>query len=269
MEQSIEKKLNNLLKLQIIDSNIFDIKKVRGALPEEVQDLEDEIIGYNTRLDKHNEKITNINQDIDDLKNKVSEAKKLIKKYKDQQMNVRNNREFDAISKEIELQELDSKLFIKKSGENEIKIEAIKVDIKSTKKIIKETTVVLKAKKNDLNLLSAESQGEEDKLLKEKIKAAKRIESSLLLGYEKLVERQRNGLAVVKVKRSACGGCFNIVPPQRQTEIKEKKKIILCEYCGRILADVIAEEIPTKTPVKRTKRTSMKVTKKVTKKASK
>jgi|TARA_B110000438_G_scaffold16833_1_gene15742 uncharacterized protein len=268
MEQSIEKKLNNLLKLQIIDSNIFDIKKVRGALPEEVQDLEDELIGYNTRLDKHNDKITNLNQDIDDLKNKVSEAKKLIKKYKDQQMNVRNNREFDAISKEIELQDLDSKLFIKKSGENEIKIDSTKEDIKTTKKIIKETTEVLKSKKNDLNVLSAESQGEEDKLIKEKTKAAKRIESSLLLGYEKLVQRQRNGLAVVKVKRSACGGCFNIVPPQRQTEIKEKKKIILCEYCGRILADVITEEIPEKKPVKRTKRTTKKVTKKVTKKAA-
>ena len=161
-----------------------------------------------------------------------------------------------------------SKLFIKKSGENEIKIDSTKEDIKTTKKIIKETTEVLKSKKNDLNVLSAESQGEEDKLIKEKTKASKRIESSLLLGYEKLVQRQRNGLAVVKVKRSACGGCFNIVPPQRQTEIKEKKKIILCEYCGRILADVITEEIPEKKPVKRTKRTTKKVTKKVTKKAA-
>ena len=257
MENSIVKKLENLLKLQEIDSKIFEIKKVRGALPEEVEDLEDELIGYNTRLDKFKEEIENNNKDIEDLKIKVSEAKKLIKKYKDQQMNVRNNREYDAISKEIELQELDSKLFVKKSGENELKIEQIKEDIKETKKVIKEKTQTLKAKKSDLDVLSDESKGEEKKLETLKNKASKKIESSLLLSYEKLVERQRNGLAVVKVSRNACGGCFNIVPPQRQAEIKEKRKIILCEYCGRILADVIAEVIKEK-PKKRTKRKTTK-----------
>ena len=257
MENSIVKKLENLLKLQEIDSKIFEIKKVRGALPEEVEDLEDELIGYNTRLDKFKEEIENNNKDIEDLKLKVSEAKKLIKKYKDQQMNVRNNREYDAISKEIELQELDSKLFVKKSGENELKIEQIKEDVKETKKVIKEKTQTLKAKKSDLDVLSDESKGEEKKLETLKNKASKKIESSLLLSYEKLVERQRNGLAVVKVSRNACGGCFNIVPPQRQAEIKEKRKIILCEYCGRILADVIAEVIKEK-PKKRTKRKTTK-----------
>tara|TARA_B100000214_G_scaffold366196_1_gene334843 strand:- start:241 stop:1023 length:783 start_codon:yes stop_codon:yes gene_type:complete len=257
MENSIVKKLENLLKLQEIDSKIFEIKKVRGALPEEVEDLEDELIGYNTRLDKFKEEIENNNKDIEDLKIKVSEAKKLIKKYKDQQMNVRNNREYDAISKEIELQELDSKLFVKKSGENELKIEQIKEDVKETKKVIKEKTQTLKAKKSDLDVLSDESKGEEKKLETLKNKASKKIESSLLLSYEKLVERQRNGLAVVKVSRNACGGCFNIVPPQRQAEIKEKRKIILCEYCGRILADVIAEVIKEK-PKKRTKRKTTK-----------
>ena len=257
MENSIVKKLENLLKLQEIDSKIFEIKKVRGALPEEVEDLEDELIGYNTRLDKFKEEIENNNKDIEDLKIKVSEAKKLIKKYKDQQMNVRNNREYDAISKEIELQELDSKLFVKKSGENELKIEQIKEDVKETKKVIKEKTQTLKAKKSDIDVLSDESKGEEKKLETLKNKASKKIESSLLLSYEKLVERQRNGLAVVKVSRNACGGCFNIVPPQRQAEIKEKRKIILCEYCGRILADVIAEVIKEK-PKKRTKRKTTK-----------
>ena len=257
MENSIVKKLENLLKLQEIDSKIFEIKKVRGALPEEVEDLEDEIIGYNTRLDKFKEKIENNKKDIDDLKLKVSEAKKLIKKYKDQQMNVRNNREYDAISKEIELQELDAKLFVKKSGENEIKIEKIKEDVKETKKVIKEKTQTLKTKKSDLDVLFEESKGEEKKLETLKNKASKKIEPSLLLSYEKLVERQRNGLAVVKVSRNACGGCFNIVPPQRQADIKEKRKIILCEYCGRILADVITEEVKEK-PKKRTKRKTTK-----------
>tara|TARA_B100000029_G_scaffold166620_1_gene162832 strand:- start:1140 stop:1919 length:780 start_codon:yes stop_codon:yes gene_type:complete len=257
MEHSTEKKLEKLLKLQEIDSKIFEIKKVRGALPQEVQDLEDELIGYNTRLDKFKEDIDNKNKDIDDYKIKISEAKKLIKKYKDQQMNVRNNREYDAISKEIESQELDTKLFVKKSGENDQKIEGVKEEIKATKKIIKEKTQMLKSKKSDLDLLSSESQEEEKKLNSLKTKASKKIEPSLLLSYEKLVERQRNGLAVVRVSRSACGGCFNIVPPQRQAEVKEKKKIILCEYCGRILADVIAEIIKEK-PKRRTKRKTAK-----------
>ncbi len=257
MEHSTEKKLEKLLKLQEIDSKIFEIKKVRGALPQEVQDLEDELIGYNTRLDKFKENIDNKNKDIDDYKIKISEAKKLIKKYKDQQMNVRNNREYDAISKEIELQELDTKLFVKKSGENDQKIEGVKEEIKATKKIIKEKTQMLKSKKSDLDVLSSESQEEEKKLNSLKTKASKKIEPSLLLSYEKLVERQRNGLAVVRVSRSACGGCFNVVPPQRQAEVKEKKKIILCEYCGRILADVIAEIIKEK-PKRRTKRKTAK-----------
>ena len=257
MEHSTEKKLEKLLKLQEIDSKIFEIKKVRGALPQEVQDLEDELIGYNTRLDKFKEDIDIKNKDIDDYKIKISEAKKLIKKYKDQQMNVRNNREYDAISKEIESQELDTKLFVKKSGENDQKIEGVKEEIKATKKIIKEKTQMLKSKKSDLDVLSSESKEEEKKLNSLKTKASKKIEPSLLLSYEKLVERQRNGLAVVRVSRSACGGCFNIVPPQRQAEVKEKKKIILCEYCGRILADVIAEIIKEK-PKKRTKRKTAK-----------
>ena len=251
--ENIEKKLDNLLKLQEIDSKIFELKQVRGALPDEIEDLEDELVGYNKRLEKFNNDIENKTKDIEDLKNKTSEAKKLIKKYKDQQMNVRNNREYDAISKEVESQELDTKIFVKKSAENEENIEEIKVKIKETKKLIKEKNEGLKSKKSDLDVLSGESQDEEKKLDTLKKKASKKIESSLLLSYEKLVERQRNGLAVVKVKRGACGGCFNVVPPQRQAEIKEKKKIILCEYCGRILADVVVEVVEIK-PKKRTKR---------------
>ena len=265
MEQNIQKKLENLLKLQEIDSKIFEIQKVRGALPEEVQDIEDELVGINTRLDKFNSDIESKNNEIEEFKNKVKEAKKLVKKYKDQQMNVKNNREFDAISKEIELQELDSKIFVKKSGENEVRIEEIKEDVKATKKVIKEKNNILKSKKSDLAALSDESQEEEKKLDSLKAKASKKIEASLLLSYEKLVERQRNSLAVVKVSRSACGGCFNVVPAQRQAEIKEKKKIILCEYCGRILADVIAEVIVEK-PKKRTKRKTTAKKKTTTKK---
>ena len=258
MENNTEKKLENLLKLQEIDSKIFEIKKVRGALPEEVQDLEDEIIGYNKRLDKLNDEIETSNNDIDDYKLKISDSKKLIKKYKDQQMNVRNNREYDAISKEIESQELDSKIFVKKSEEKLLNIDQIKESVKETKKTIKERNEIFKSKKEDLESLTNESKEEEKKLQNQKLRASKKVEDTLLLSYEKLVKRQRNGLAVVKVTRNACGGCFNIVPPQRQAEIKEKKKIILCEYCGRILADVIVEVVKEK-PKKRTKRkTSIK-----------
>lgn len=253
MENNTKKKLENLLKLQEIDSKIFEIKKVRGALPEEVQDLEDEIIGYNKRLDKLNDEIETSNNDIDDYKLKISDSKKLIKKYKDQQMNVRNNREYDAISKEIESQELDSKIFVKKSEEKLLNIDQIKESVKETKKTIKERNEIFKSKKEDLESLTNESKEEEKKLQNQKLRASKKVEDTLLLSYEKLVKRQRNGLAVVKVTRNACGGCFNIVPPQRQAEIKEKKKIILCEYCGRILADVIVEVVKEK-PKKRTKR---------------
>ena len=227
MEQNVEKKLKNLLGLQEIDSKIFEIKKVRGALPDEVQDLEDELVGYNTRLDKFKNDIDEKNNEIEDFKNKSSDAKKLIKKYKDQQMNVRNNREYDAISKEIELQELDSKIFFKKSGENEVKIEEINEQVKATKKVIKEKTQILKSKKADLDALSGESQEEEKKLSALKAKAAKKVEPSLLHSYEKLVERQRNGLAVVKVSREACGGCLTLYQLKDKQKSREKENYTL------------------------------------------
>ena len=268
MERDVSKKLGNLLKLQEIDSKIFDLKNIRGALPQEVQDLEDELEGYNTRLNNHKNEMETLNQDIDDFKNKITEAKKLIKKYKSQQLNVRNNREYDAISKEIEVNELDLKIFKKKILEKEGIIESSKDIEKVTKKKIKEKKLDLNEKKSELDKILSESKGEEDKLINEKLKRSKKIEKNLLLSYTKLVERQRNGLAVVKVKRNACGGCFNVVPPQRQTEIKQRLKIILCEFCGRILADV--EEVIEKEKPKRkvTRKTKKSTTKKSTTKKS-
>ena len=263
MERDVSKKLGNLLKLQEIDSKIFDLKNIRGALPQEVQDLEDELEGYNTRLDNHKNDMETINQDIDDFKNKITEAKKLIKKYKSQQLNVRNNREYDAISKEIEVNELDLKIFKKKILEKEENIESSKDIEKVTKKKIKEKKLDLNEKKSELDKILSESKGEEDKLVNEKLKRSKKIEKNLLLSYNKLVERQRNRLAVVKVKRDACGGCFNVVPPQRQTEIKQKLKIILCEFCGRILADVekvVEKEKPKRKVTRKTKKTTTKKT---------
>ena len=268
MERDVSKKLGNLLKLQEIDSKIFDLKNIRGALPQEVQDLEDELEGYNTRLNNHKNEMETLNQDIDDFKNKITEAKKLIKKYKSQQLNVRNNREYDAISKEIEVNDLDLKIFKKKILEKEGIIESSKDIEKVTKKKIKEKKLDLNEKKSELDKILSESKGDEDKLINEKLKRSKKIEKNLLLSYTKLVERQRNGLAVVKVKRNACGGCFNVVPPQRQTEIKQRLKIILCEFCGRILADV--EEVIEKEKPKRkvTRKTKKSTTKKSTTKKS-
>ena len=273
MERDVSKKLGNLLKLQEIDSKIFDLKNIRGALPQEVQDLEDELEGYNTRLNNHKNEMETLNQDIDDFKNKITEAKKLIKKYKSQQLNVRNNREYDAISKEIEVNDLDLKIFKKKILEKEGIIESSKDIEKVTKKKIKEKKLDLNEKKSELDKILSESKGDEDKLINEKLKRSKRIEKNLLLSYTKLVERQRNGLAVVKVKRNACGGCFNVVPPQRQTEIKQRLKIILCEFCGRILADVeqvIEKEKPKRKVTRKTKKSTTKksTTKKSTTKKS-
>ena len=273
MERDVSKKLGNLLKLQEIDSKIFDLKNIRGALPQEVQDLEDELEGYNTRLNNHKNEMETLSQDIDDFKNKITEAKKLIKKYKSQQLNVRNNREYDAISKEIEVNDLDLKIFKKKILEKEGIIESSKDIEKITKKKIKEKKLDLNEKKSELDKILSESKGDEDKLINEKLKRSKKIEKNLLLSYTKLVERQRNGLAVVKVKRNACGGCFNVVPPQRQTEIKQRLKIILCEFCGRILADVeqvIEKEKPKRKVTRKTKKSTTKksTTKKSTTKKS-
>ena len=159
MERDVSKKLGNLLKLQEIDSKIFDLKNIRGALPQEVQDLEDELEGYNTRLNNHKKEMETLNQDIDDFKNKITEAKKLIKKYKSQQLNVRNNREYDAISKEIEVNDLDLKIFKKKILEKEEIIESSKDIEKVTKKKIKEKKLDLNEKKSELDKILSESKG--------------------------------------------------------------------------------------------------------------
>jgi hypothetical protein len=252
MENNVAKKLDALTHLQDIDSKLDSIIKVRGALPDEVRDLEDEIAGYETRLEKINQEIKERETDISDKKLAIKECQKLIKKYQDQQMNVRNNREYDAITKEMELQELEIQISEKRIKEAHAKIEAKNVDIAEVTEIMNERNKDLKSKKNELSSLTSESEEEEKKLLKEKEKAEKSVEERLLLSYKKIVANARNGLGVVSVKRGACGGCFNVVPPQRQADIKERKKIIVCEHCGRILADVegIAGE-DEKKPVRR------------------
>ena len=238
MELTVAKKLEALLDLQKIDSQIDAILKIRGDLPEEVRDLEDEIIGYETRISKFGSEIATLEEDIAKLKNQIKEADKLIKKYQDQQMNVRNNREFEALSKEIESNELDKQLFEKQIKEANFKIDKKREEIGAIEEILVERRKDLESKKNELNVIIAESEDDEKQLKVQREAAVKKIEDRLIYSYDRIRRNSVNGLAVVYVKRGACGGCFNTVPPQRQADIKEKKKIIVCEHCGRVLADV-------------------------------
>lgn len=238
MEQSVAEKLQALLKLQQIDSKIDEIRKVRGDLPEEVRDLEDEIAGYKTRLEKFDAELKESEDEISSRKLQIKNSEKLIKKYEEQQTNVRNNREYDAITKEVELQQLEIQVSEKKIKEAFAKSELKKADIEEVTNLLSERQKDLDGKKSELDSISEESQEEENKLLKDRDKAAKAIEERLYNSYTKLRNNAKNGLAVVTVRRGACGGCFNTVPPQRQAEIREKKKITVCEHCGRILADV-------------------------------
>ncbi len=238
MENSVAQKLEALVKLQTIDSKLDEINKVRGDLPEEVRDLEDELAGYETRVGKFESEIKKLEDEIQNNKQGIKDAEKLIKKYEEQQMNVRNNREYDAITKEVELQQLEIQISEKRIKEGFAKIEVKKEEIAKTESILQERQKDLDIKKKELDSIIGESRDEEEKLHKDREKASKAIEERLLNSYNKIRKNVNNGLAVVSVKRDACGGCFNTVPPQRQVDIREKKKLIVCEHCGRIFADV-------------------------------
>ncbi len=257
MDKTVAQKLDALIKLQELDSKLDEILKIRGALPDEVKDLEDEIVGYETRILKYKNEIEEQDQAIADNKNAIVEANKLIKKYEDQQMNVRNNREYDALTKEIELQTLEIQICEKRIKEAEAKIEAKKEEITETEGTLDERKKDLESKKKELIMITSESMEEENKLKALREKAAAKIEERLLKSYNKIRMNARNGLAVVAVARDACGGCFNVVPPQRQAEVRERKKIIVCEHCGRIFArveEVIEEVKPKKKRTTRAKK---------------
>lgn len=252
MESTVAQKLDALTKLQAIDSKLDEIKKVRGALPDEVLDLEDEIAGYETRIDRFDESVKIINDEIEASKQGIKDAEKLIAKYGEQQMNVRNNREYDAITKEVELQQLEIQILEKRINESQSKIEDKKSAIEETKQLHEDRKKDLAAKKVELETIEKESEDDVKKLEKDREKALKGLEDRLAESYLKLRNNVRNGLAVVPVKRGACGGCFNTVPPQRQADIRERKKVIVCEHCGRLLADVEDEVIEEKPKKKRT-----------------
>jgi hypothetical protein len=237
IQLSIEKKLVSLYSLQQVDSQIDKIRIVRGELPLEVEDLEDEIAGLETRLDKFKSDIDLLESNVSEKKNAITDSLAMIKKYEEQQMNVRNNREYDSITKELEYQGLEIQLAEKRIKEAQLALEGKKEGFDLLKKELDERKGDLKVKKAELDDIVKETEKEEKTLLKKSEVLADIIEERLLTAYRRIRKNARNGLAVVMVERDACGGCFNKIPPQHQMEIKMHKKIIVCEYCGRILVD--------------------------------
>lgn len=242
MENTVAQKLESLVHLQGIDSKLDNIHKMRGTLPLEVQELEDEIVGLEARIDKLSKEITGFKEGISAKKAAIKEDEGLMKMYAEQKSSARNSREIEAIDKDLELKQLEIQLHQKNITEANFRIEEKNKSISIVTEQIGNRKLDLEAKREELNKVNAESQEEEAKYLAEREKAAGAIEERLMFSYTRLRNNARNGLAVVNVKRGACGGCFNIVPPQRQADIREKKRIIVCEHCGRILADVEAGE---------------------------
>ena len=234
---SIEEKLRALYELQTVVSDGDKIKTLRGELPLEVQDLEDEIAGLKTRLTNLDEEIKNLDTSINNKKIAIKESEGLIAKYSEQQNNVRNNREYDSLSKEIEFQSLEIQLSEKRIKEFLSETDAKKELIESSKANLAEKQDDLERKQKELEEITTETKIEEEKLKAKAEKIESFIESRLLSAFKRIRKNARNGLAVVTIQRDACGGCFNKIPPQRQLDIASRKKIIVCEYCGRILVD--------------------------------
>ena len=242
-EITVEEKLRALFDLQLIDSRIDKIRDIRGELPLEVKDLEDELAGMNTRLEKLNDGIEVVVNSISDKKNHIEESKELIKKYTKQQDNVRNNREYDSLSKEIEFQELEIELNEKHIKEFSAQIEQKNEVINGTKERLQERETHLKHKKADLDAILAETEKEEKLLLSKSDDYKTNIESRLVAAYTKIRASVKNGLAIVPIERGASGGSYFTIPPQIQMEIASRKKIITDEHSGRILVDAaLAEE---------------------------
>ena len=235
VDYSMQEKIMALYELQKIDSKIDEINKVKGELPLEVQDLEDEMAGMKTRIEHINAEIEELNTLTKQRKREVDQAKIMIGNYKEQQNNVRNNREFDAITKEIEYQELEIELAEKRLMEYSAGVKAKKLQLEEAENLSVERAADLAAKKAELEGIEAETAPLVAEYAAQGERVKEKIDERLLAAYDRIRRNVRNGLAVVTVKRDACGGCFNRIPPQRQVDIRQGKKIIICEYCGRIL----------------------------------
>ena len=237
IEVSVEQKLVALYTLQQVDSKIDEIRAYRGNLPLEIQDIEDEIAGLETRITNFKDESKKHQKDISDYKIKIKETEALIKKYEDQQNNVRNNREYDSLTKEIEYQQLDNQLSEKRIKEITAKDNDLAAKVADAQMRLTELKNSLKEKKDELHSLVEGTEKEEEQLLQRSADCEKLVEDRLLVAYKRIRKNARNGLAVVGIFDEACGGCFNRIPPQHQLDICTHKKIIVCEYCGRILVD--------------------------------
>ncbi len=237
LEISVEEKLKALFDLQLVNSEIDKIKTLRGELPLEVQDLEDEIAGLSTRIENLSEEIKQIESEISGRRIDIENSKSLIAKYQEQQNNVKNNREYENLSKEIEFHELDIELNEKKIREANKLIDIRREELNKTQANVDDRQEDYKIKTQELDEIVNETRQEEERLRDKAKEIESNIEERLLNAFKRIRKNARNGLAVVPVQRDACGGCFNKIPPQRQLDIRLRKKVIVCEYCGRILID--------------------------------
>lgn len=236
-DYSVEEKLKNLHALQTLLSEIDGIKALRGELPLEVQDLEDEIEGMTTRIEKINADIEGLKHDISDRNGKIQENKANIERFNTQMDSVRNNREYDSLTKQVEYAELDNQLHEKKIREAKEAVEAKAAEMTRCNLEVNERRVLLEAKKEELEEVVSETKAEEEKLREHAKSLELTIEPRLLSAFKRIRRNSRNGLGIVSLQRDACCGCFNKIPPQRQLDIRSRKKIIVCEYCGRIMID--------------------------------
>jgi predicted nucleic acid-binding Zn-ribbon protein len=237
MEQTVEQKLKALYELQSIHSQIDKIRQVRGELPMEVADLEDDVAGLETRIQKIKFELDDLEDEIVTRKNVIRDSQANIKKYETQLNEVKNNREYEAISKEIEIQGLDIQVSEKKIREFGFEITTKNQVYEKALADLEDRKKDLEVKRDELGTITSETQKEEEELLAQVEKAKANIEDRLLFAYDRLRTNAKNGLAVVTIRRDSCSGCFNQIPPQRQSDIRQRKKIIVCEHCGRILVD--------------------------------
>jgi predicted nucleic acid-binding Zn-ribbon protein len=237
VDEAIEKRLVALYTLQRVDSEINKIQIIRGELPQAIEDLEDELAGLQTRIDNFNKDIANNNDKIAAEKNKINEGNDRVAVLKDQQNNVRNNREFDSIQKELDYRDLETQLCERHIKDATARIKEINTHIDAAKKLMDDKSSELQQKKDELDDIINETEQEESRLQVKSKEQENYIDERYLTAYKRIRDAAHNGLAVVKIDRDACGGCFSQIPPQRQMEIKMHKKVIVCEHCGRILVD--------------------------------
>ena len=248
-DNAVEQKLKNLYQLQTKLSEIDKIKTLRGELPLEVQDLEDEIEGLTHRLHKYEEEIERLKADIEKKHTDIDEAQAMMNRYQQQLDDVRNNREYDNLTKEIEFQGLEIELLKKKIGEAERLINAKTNDLERGRGVLEERRKDLDLKKSELDEIVSETKAEEEKLREKSKVLEAAIEPRLLTAFKRIRKSSRNGLGIVYVQRDACGGCFNKIPPQRQLDIRMRKQVIVCEYCGRIMIDPELAGVKIEKPV--------------------